>query len=126
MRSLGIRRPLPAWRGLRRWAVETLIRLGFNLIPLGREAETAAYLESALHMVRQLGEQAQEIRSLLHLETARQYLGVSRHSCCSGPGWPRQPSTASAIRCIICCTTVAAVLPSTAGSMTLVRAWNRR
>jgi len=55
--------------------VEALIRLGFNLTPLGREAEAVAYLESALAMARQLGEPGQEIRTLLHLGTARQYLG---------------------------------------------------
>src|ERR1700731_3898397 len=55
--------------------VATLIRLGFCLIPLDREAEAAAHLETALAMARQLGERDQEISALLHLGTARQYLG---------------------------------------------------
>ena len=52
-----------------------LIRLGSNLIPMGCEAEAAAHLEAALAMARQLGERDQEISALLHLATARQYLG---------------------------------------------------
>lgn len=52
-----------------------LVRLGFMLTPLDREAEAAAYLETALAMARELGERDQEIAALLHLGTARQYLG---------------------------------------------------
>jgi tetratricopeptide (TPR) repeat protein len=55
--------------------LEALIGLGENLIPLGREAEAAGYLEAALALARQLGDQDQEIGALLHLATARQYLG---------------------------------------------------
>jgi tetratricopeptide (TPR) repeat protein len=55
--------------------LKALIRLGSNLIPMSCEAEAAAHLEAALAMARQLGERGQEISALLHLGTARQYLG---------------------------------------------------
>lgn len=52
-----------------------LIRLGFNLTPLGREAAAATRLEAGIAMSQRLGEHAQEVSALLHLATARQYLG---------------------------------------------------
>src|SRR5258708_18412661 len=42
---------------------------------MGCEAEAAAHLEAAQAMARQLRERDQEISALLHLGTARQYLG---------------------------------------------------
>ncbi len=55
--------------------LEALIGLGENLIPLDCEAEAAGHLAAALTLARQLGDQDQEIGALLHLATARQYLG---------------------------------------------------
>ena len=55
--------------------VAALVRLGFLLIPVGREAEAVGHLEAGLAMARQLGEHGQEISALLHLATAYQYLG---------------------------------------------------
>jgi tetratricopeptide (TPR) repeat protein len=55
--------------------VAAQVRLGEYLIPLGSEAEAAAHLEAALDLARQLGDRDHEISALLHLATARQYLG---------------------------------------------------
>lgn len=49
--------------------------LGYALAPLDREAEAAALLDSALVLARRLGDRLEEIRVLLNLATARQYLG---------------------------------------------------
>lgn len=62
--------------------VDALVGLGECLTPLGCEAEAAAYLETALNLARQLGRHDHEISALLHLATARQYLGerdVAQH-----------------------------------------------
>lgn len=51
------------------------LRLGFDLTPLDREVEAVVHLEHALALSRKLGDHAIEIETLLHLGTARQYLG---------------------------------------------------
>jgi HTH-type transcriptional regulator, pleiotropic regulator of extracellular virulence genes len=52
-----------------------LVGLGEILIPLDREAEAVTHLEQALAIARRAGNQDREISALLHLATARQYLG---------------------------------------------------
>jgi len=49
--------------------------IGFGLYITGNEAEAAPMLENALALARQLGDRSAEIEALLHLATARQYLG---------------------------------------------------
>jgi tetratricopeptide (TPR) repeat protein len=51
------------------------LKLGFDLTPLDREAEAVVHLERALTLSRRLGDRRTEIEALLHLGTARQYLG---------------------------------------------------
>jgi tetratricopeptide (TPR) repeat protein len=55
--------------------LRALVRLGFSLTPLGDEEEAAENLEAAVTMARMLSEHGEEISALLHLATARQYLG---------------------------------------------------
>jgi len=56
---------------------ESLIRmrLGFDLIPIDREAEAVIHLEAALALAPKQANRAREIEVLLYLGTARQYLG---------------------------------------------------
>ena len=49
--------------------------IGFCLYITANEAEAAPMLDSALTLARRLGDQSAEIEALLHLATARQYLG---------------------------------------------------
>lgn len=49
--------------------------LGYALTPLDRQAEATVLLESALVLARRFGDKLEEIRVLLNLATARQYLG---------------------------------------------------
>lgn len=49
--------------------------IGFGLYITANEAEAAPMLDGALTLARQLGERSAEIEVLLHLATARQYLG---------------------------------------------------
>jgi tetratricopeptide (TPR) repeat protein len=51
------------------------MRLGFDLVALDREAEASGHLLRALSLSRKLADRAREIEILLHLGTARQYLG---------------------------------------------------
>jgi tetratricopeptide (TPR) repeat protein len=49
--------------------------IGFHLYITANEAEAAPMLDGALALARQLGDRSAEIEALLHLATARQYLG---------------------------------------------------
>lgn len=54
------------------------IGIGFGLYVTANEVEAVPMLDSALVLARQLGDQQAEIETLLHLATARQYLGERR------------------------------------------------
>jgi tetratricopeptide (TPR) repeat protein len=51
------------------------IGMGFGHYVTGGEAEAVPLLDGALSQARQLGDRRAEIEALLHLATARQYLG---------------------------------------------------
>jgi tetratricopeptide (TPR) repeat protein len=61
--------------GDRQTEMSICLGMGFGLYITGAEAEAAPVLDRALALARALGDRAVEIEALLHLATARQYLG---------------------------------------------------